>query len=146
MSTVRGCPFPEDLYYDVDNNVWCRREVDGSVTVGMTTYGAALAGPIVAFTPKPVGRSVEQGRSLATVESGKWVGPVRAPVGGEIVAINPELGNTPALINEDPYGRGWMLRLVPLDWDEEVHTLLTGQAALTAFEHKMEAEGFVGCD
>lgn len=145
MSTVRGCTFPDDLYYDVESNVWCRREGDGTVSVGMTAYALALAGPIVAFTPKAVGRRVEQGRSVATVESGKWVGPVKAPVSGEITAVNEALEIDPGLANEDPYGRGWMVRLRPSDWDGEVNTLLTGQAALDAFEVKMEAEGFGGC-
>ncbi|MEJ5210809.1 MAG: glycine cleavage system protein GcvH [Burkholderiales bacterium] len=145
MSTVRGCPFPDDLYYDVESNVWCRREPDGSVTVGMTAYATALAGPIVAFTPKAVGRRVEQERSVATVESGKWVGPVKAPVSGEIIAVNEALDAQPGLVNEDPYGAGWMVRMQPSEWDEEVGTLLTGEAALNAFEVKMEAEGFAGC-
>ena len=145
MSTVRGCPFPDDLYYDVDSNVWCRREADGTVSVGMTAYGVALAGPIVAFTPKALGRRVDQGRSVATVESGKWVGPVKAPVSGEIIAINTTLEAQPSLINEDPYGQGWLVRIAPADWDDEVDTLLTGEAALAAFEVKMEAEGFTGC-
>ncbi len=145
MSTVRGCAFPDDLYYDVESNVWCRREADGTVTVGMTAYGVALAGPIVAFTPKAVGKHVEQERSVATVESGKWVGPVRAPVSGEIIAVNEALDGYPGLINDDPYGEGWMVRMQPSDWEDEVHTLLSGEAALTAFEAKMEAEGFSGC-
>lgn len=146
MASVRGCALPEDLFYNVESNVWCRREADGSVTVGMTAYAVSLAGPIVAFTPKAVGRRVEQDRSVATVESGKWVGPVKAPVSGEVIAVNERLDTQPGLVNEDPYGAGWMVQMKPSDWDEEVSTLLTGASARAAFEAKMEAEGFGGCE
>lgn len=146
MASVRGCALPDDLFYNVESNVWCRRETDGTVTVGMTAYGVSLAGQIVAFTPKPVGRRVEQDRSVATVESGKWVGPVKAPVSGEVTATNDSLDTQPGLVNEDPYGAGWMVKMQPSDWEEEVLTLLGGEAAHAAFEAKMEAEGFGGCD
>ncbi len=146
MASVRGCALPEDLFYNVESNVWCRREADGSVTVGMTAYAVSLAGQIVAFTPKAVGRRVEQDRSVATVESGKWVGPVKAPVSGEVIAVNEQLDANPGLVNEDPYGAGWMVQMKPSDWDEEVSTLLTGESARAAFEAKMEAEGFGGCE
>jgi len=117
MATVKGCNIPDDLFYNVDNNVWARREDDGTVTIGMTTYAAALAGQIVSCTPKKVGRSVELNKSAATVESGKWVGPVKAPVSGEVVAINEAVTSSPGTINADPYGSGWMVKLKPSNWD-----------------------------
>lgn len=52
MGAVRGCNIPEDLHYNIDNNVWARREADGNVTVGLTSYACALAGEIVSYTPK----------------------------------------------------------------------------------------------
>jgi glycine cleavage system H protein len=145
MATVRGCVLPDNLFYNVESNVWCRRESDGTVTLGMTAYAVSLAGQIVAFTPKSVGKRVEQDRSVATVESGKWVGPVKAPVSGEITATNDLLDTQPGLVNEDPYDKGWMVKLQPSDWEEEVATLLTGESAQAAFEAKMDAEGFGGC-
>lgn len=145
MATVRGCTLPDNLFYNVESNVWCRPEADGTVTVGMTAYAVALAGQIVAFTPKAVGKRVEQDRSAATVESGKWVGPVKAPVSGDVVAVNDTLDAQPGLANDDPYGAGWMVRMRPSDWNEEVTTLLTGESARAAFDAKMDAEGFGGC-
>ena len=62
MATVRGCTFPENLFYNVESNVWCRQEADGTVTLGMTAYAVSLAGQIVAFTPKAVGKHVDQDR------------------------------------------------------------------------------------
>jgi glycine cleavage system H protein len=115
MASVKNCNLPDDLYYNVENNVWARKEADGTITVGMTAYACALAGEIVAYTPKKAGRSIDQNKSLATVESGKWVGPVKAPVGGEVVAVNDALADNPALVNQSPYGEGWMIRIKPDD-------------------------------
>jgi glycine cleavage system H protein len=145
MASVKGCNFPDDLYYNVETNVWARREGDGSVVIGMTAYAAALAGQIVSFTPKKVGRSIEINKSAVTVESGKWVGPVKSPVAGEVVAVNNALAAAPATINADPYGSGWMVKLKPANWDADSGALVTGGAAVSAFEAKMNAEGFAGC-
>jgi len=145
MATVKGCNIPDDLFYNVDNNVWARREDDGTVTIGMTTYAAALAGQIVSCTPKKVGRSVELNKSAATVESGKWVGPVKAPVSGEVVAINEAVTSSPGTINADPYGSGWMVKLKPSNWDGDSAALITGGAVAAAFEAKMNADGYAGC-
>lgn len=145
MATVRGCNFPDELYYNVENNVWARREADGTVTVGMTAYGCALAGEIVSCLPKKPGKEIELNKSLATVESGKWVGPVKAPVSGEIVAVNDELDANPGLMNAEPYDGGWVVRLRPADWETDAAGLVTGDALIAAFDAKMDAEGFAGC-
>ena len=87
MTTVNNCNLPEDLYYVVGKHVWARRDGD-LVTVGMTDVAQNLAKTIVAVTPKATGKAVQKGRNIATVESGKWVGPVSAPISGEIVAVN----------------------------------------------------------
>jgi len=78
MANVRGCNLPDELLYDVPNHTWFSELPDGRVKLGMTTVATALAGDIVAFTPKKVGRSVEAGKSVATIESGKWVGPAKS--------------------------------------------------------------------
>lgn len=145
MANVRGCNLPDDLSYNVENNVWVRREADGTVTVGMTSYACALAGEIVSFTPKKPGKAIEQNKSVATVESGKWVGPVRTPVAGEVVATNDAVGGSPKAINADPYGAGWLVKIKPSNWDAESGALVSGGAIGTAFEAKMAADGFAGC-
>jgi len=145
MASVKNCNLPEDLHYNIENNVWARRDADGTVTVGMTAYACALAGEVVAYTPKKIGRSVEQNKSAATVESGKWVGPVKAPVSGEVVAINDAVSASPKSINADPYGNGWLVKIKPANWDAEVAGLVTGAAVAPGFEQKMAADGFAGC-
>jgi len=145
MGAVRGCNIPDDLKYSVNNNVWARVEGDGTVTVGMTAYAASLAGQIVSFTPKKVGKDVKKDKSCATVESGKWVGPAKSPFSGEVVAVNDAVSAKPGTINSDPYGTGWLVRIKPEDLAAESGDLVTGAAALAAFETKMAADGFGGC-
>jgi glycine cleavage system H protein len=145
MGAVRGCNIPEDLMYSIENNVWVRQESDGTATVGLTSYAGSLAGQIVSYTPKKVGKEVKKDKSCATVESGKWVGPAKTPVTGEIVAINDAVAAKPGLINEDPYGEGWLVKIKPADWDGESGDMKTGADALAAFEAKMDADGFGGC-
>ena len=145
MANVRGCNLPDDLYYDVDDNVWARIGADGVITLGMTTYACALAGQLVATMPKKIGKQIEQHKTVCTVESGKWVGPVKAPVGGELIEINEAVSAKPGLVNEDPYGAGWMAKIKPAQWEEESKSLVSGAEIATAFEAKMNADGFGGC-
>ncbi len=145
MANVKNCNLPDELLYNVDNNVWVRKEADGTVTIGMTAYACALAGEVVAYTPKKVGKSVDLNKSAATIESGKWVGPVKTPVAGEVVAINDAVAGAPKSINADPYGAGWLVRIKPANWDAESAALVTGAGVAAAFEQKMTTDGFAGC-
>lgn len=144
MSEVRGCRIPDDLLYSVENNVWARQEGE-EITVGLTAYACALAGQIVSYTPKRTGKDVKKNQSCATVESSNWVGPAKAPLGGEVVATNEAVAARPELINEDPYGEGWLVKIKPNNWAEDCTDLLTGGEALVAFEARMESEYFNGC-
>ncbi|MEO5694774.1 MAG: glycine cleavage system protein H [Usitatibacter sp.] len=145
MPDVRGCPLPDDLLYDVDNHIWFREVGDGTVKIGMTTVATAMAGQLVAFTPKKVGREVQPGKSCATVESGKWVGPAKSAAGGEVAAVNEELVAKPSLANDDPYGAGWMVIIKPADWNSVKPSLVPGTAVAAPYEAKMAADGFAGC-
>lgn len=145
MSTVRACNIPDDLYYQVENNIWIKPESTNVVLIGMTTYACSLAGQIIAFTPKKIGRTVKQNKSCATVESGKWVGPIKVPMDCELLAINQAALDSPQLINRDPYGEGWLCKLKIDNWEEQKTHLLTGAAAIAAFDIKMEEDGFGGC-
>lgn len=144
MPDVRGCHLPDDLLYDVDNHIWFKEVGDGTVKLGMTTVATAMAGQLVAFTPKKAGREVQAGKSCATVESGKWVGPAKSAAGGEVVAVNDELVNKPSLANEDPYA-AWMVVIKPADWASVKAALVPGTAVAAPYEAKMAADGFAGC-
>jgi glycine cleavage system H protein len=145
MPTVRGCAFPDHLRYDVLNHLWYEPLGDGTARIGMTVVAIALAGEVLAFTPKRVGRRFDAGRSCATIESGKWVGPARAAFAGSVVAVNDALIQRPSLANRDPYGQGWMLIARPDD-PAALATLPEGPAITSAYEAWMVAEAFAGCD
>ncbi len=145
MPIVRGCELKDDLLYDVANNIWYNDNGDGTVTIGMTAVAAAMAGEVVAFTPKKVGRKVAEGKSCATIESGKWVGPARLSVPGEVSEVNEALSATPSLANGDPYGEGWMIRLKPDDWEAGKAGLILGTDVGPAYEKKMAQDEFPGC-
>ena len=141
MATVRGCNIPEDRYYWVEKHVWARLETDGMVTIGITDVAQNMAKGIVNATPKDVGRTVQRGKSAGTLESGKWVGPVTSPVTGEIAELNETMKGKPSLINSDPYGEGWFVRVKPADWSGESASLVTGEAAVAAYQKFMEEQG-----
>lgn len=145
MPDVRGCHLPEDRLYDVDNHIWLIELGDGRVKIGMTAVATAMAGQLVAFTPKKVGRSVKPGKSCATVESGKWVGPAKSAVGGEVVEVNTALVDEPAIANGDPYEAGWMVIIQAEDWDTVKASLVAGADVAAPYEAKMAADGFDGC-
>ena len=136
---------PDDLLYDVENHNWFHPLDDGNPRIGMTMVATAMAGQLVAFTPKRVGHSVRPGKSCATIESGKWVGPAKSAAGGEIVAVNQDLAAEPSIADEDPYERGWMVVLKPDDWAAVEPTLTPGTEVAGPYEAKMEADGFEGC-
>jgi glycine cleavage system H protein len=145
MANVRGCELPEHLLYDVENHIWYQEMPDGNVRLGMTAVATAMAGQLVAYTPKKVGRSVEAGKSCATVESGKWVGPAKSAAGGSVAEVNEALAARPALANEDPYGAGWLVVIKPADWAAVKPTLTPGAQVAPKYEAKMAADGFAGC-
>jgi glycine cleavage system H protein len=145
MAVVRGCRFPGDRLYDVPRHVWYAPLPDGLVRAGITPVGVALAREVLIFTPKRVGRPVEAGRAMATVESAKWVGSVRAGFAARVEAVNEALARGAAVVNRDCYGEGWMLVLRPAD--EGWRAALTAGAEVeAAYADWMEREGFEGCE
>ena len=145
MPDVRGCHLPDDLLYDVENHMWYLEVGDGNVRLGMTAIATAMAGALVACTPKKVGRSVKAGKSCATVESGKWVGPAKSAAAGEVITVNAKMVDNPSLGNSDPYGEGWLVEIKPEEWDAVKATLTPGAAVAAPYEAKMAADGFDGC-
>jgi glycine cleavage system H protein len=100
---------PTDLRYTKDHE-WIRVEGD-EATVGITAYAADSLGDIVFVELPDAGRTLEQSASFGVVESVKAVSDLYAPVSGEVVALNEELGSRPEVVNSDPYGAGWMVRI-----------------------------------
>ena len=116
---------PTDLRYTKDHE-WVR--VDGTeATVGITEYAASQLGDIVFVELPEVGRSLAQFAAFGVVESVKAVSDLFAPVSGEVAAANDALTGSPELVNSDPYGHGWMVRL-KLGAPDEVEDLLDAAA------------------
>jgi glycine cleavage system H protein len=119
--TLADASYPDDLRYH-DEHDWVRIEGDDA-TFGITWYAQDSLGEVVFYDPPEVGATVTKDSSYAEVESVKAVSDVIAPMSGEIVEVNESLGDSPGLINEDPYGGGWLVK-VKLSHPEEAEALL----------------------
>jgi glycine cleavage system H protein len=111
--------YPEDLKYTTEHE-WVRSpgESEGSVRIGITHYAQDALGDIVYVSLPEVGESVSAGQTCGELESTKSVSDVYAPVTGEVSARNTSLDATPELVNNDPYGGGWLYEVVPADSSE----------------------------
>lgn len=105
--------YPDDVRYTRDHE-WARQE-GGIVTVGITNWATDQLGDVVFVELPEKGRVLEAGATFGVVEAVKTVSDLYAPVGGEVVEVNASLGDNPALVNQEPYGEGWMIRLKPSD-------------------------------
>jgi glycine cleavage system H protein len=104
---------PQDLRYTKEHE-WVR-VADGVATIGITDYAAEQLGDIVFVELPEPGRKVTQFAAIGVIESVKAVSDLFAPVSGEVVELNAELAGSPELLNSDPFGAGWMLRISVAD-------------------------------
>lgn len=115
--------YPEDLKYTREHE-WVRDNGDGTATVGVTDFAQSELGDIVFVELEEVGFEFDKEESFGTVEAVKTVSELYAPVSGEIVEINEQLETEPELVNDDPYGDGWMIKL-SMDDPSELDELMT---------------------
>lgn len=136
-----GCVVPDDLLYDVDLHVWVRLE-DGIAVLGMTDVAQTMGGRVVQISWKKTGRSYARGRSLAVIESAKWVGPFPTPLTGELLSVNAgAFAADIAVANRDPYGAGWIATLRPSALDAEGGHLVDGTVAFARYQSLIEERG-----
>jgi glycine cleavage system H protein len=107
---------PDDLYYTEDHE-WLRIE-DGTATVGITDFAQSELGDVVFVELEPEGTELGQNDVFGTVEAVKTVSELYMPVSGTITAVNDELDTAPELVNDEPYGEGWMVEIDVADEDE----------------------------
>ena len=131
MSTV-----PAELKYSKSHE-WVRRERDGSVTVGITDHAQDLLGDMVFVELPEPGKELQAGQECAVVESVKAASDVYSPIAGEVLTINEAIADSPELVNKDPYGEGWMMRIQPAAASDEDALLDADayQALLDSEEH-----------
>ena len=108
MSTPANCKFTE-------THEWFRQEADGSVTMGITQFAANELTDVTYVQLKPVGTVVKAGETIGEVESVKTTSEVYAAVAGTITAVNEDAVKDPSLLNSDPFGRGWLVKLQATD-------------------------------
>ena len=118
--------FPKNLRYTKEHE-WLRQEEGNIFIVGITDYAQHELGDIVYVEVETIGKSMNAGEVFGTVEAVKTVSDLFLPVAGTIMELNPELANAPDLVNTDPYGKGWMIKLTVKD-PGKVENLLDANA------------------
>jgi glycine cleavage system H protein len=117
---------PDDRLYSRENHMWAMKDSAGIVTVGMDALGLAALGDLAYVILPPVGTQVQRGKSMGTLEAAKMTGGLIAPLSGKIVARNDAAVHNPSLVNQEMYGRGWLVQLQPSDWEGETKLLVSG--------------------
>lgn len=117
---------PEDLKY-TKTHEWVKKDADGSLVVGISDHAQGLLGDMVFVELPEVGTNYNSGDDCAVVESVKAASDVYCPVSGEVVAVNETVVESPEVVNQDPYGDGWLFKLQPVDAGE-VEDLLNAEA------------------
>lgn len=125
---------PTSLQYTATHE-WLRAEDDGAVTIGITDHAQNLLGDIVYVELPEAQKNVRMSDSCAVIESVKAAADVYTPITGMITAVNTQLSANPELINVDPYGDGWLCRIMPAD-KTEMSRLLSAEA----YQHMLESE------
>jgi len=138
---ILGFDYPDDCYFDLDNDMWCRPVGDGRMQVGVSAFGVQISGNhFYMCRPKPVGNEVEQGKTVGVVELSKTVVTIKTPVSGTIVEINTALEETPELIHQDPYGAGWISVIQATNWKRDRAQLAHGADLVEQAERRMRLE------
>ena len=136
MAKAEEFYLPDDLYYDRKDHLWARVE-DGKVRVGLDQFGQKSAGTVAYIKLLPAGRAVTKGRAFGSLEAGKYIGPLKAPVNGKLWAINQAVIENPKLVNTDPYGQGWFVVIEPSNLESDLTDLAQGADQIQAW---LEAE------
>ena len=131
-----GCEFRAELYYDRECQIWVRREGDGTLTVGMTDISQSIAGKILHVRVRRPGTRRPPGKPVATIESGKWAGPVPNVFDCVIESANEDVLEDPNLLNIEPY-EAWIARVRPVaSVDAALKNLSTGDAAFELYRQR----------
>jgi glycine cleavage system H protein len=126
----------KDRFYTTEGAwaCWMKPEAPNRVRVGLTDYLQQRSGDVAFATVQPVGTKLEKGESIADIETIKIMLELPSPVRGTVVEVNAALVMTPELINQDPYGAGWLAVVETPDWDVERMTLLDPDAYFAALQ------------
>ncbi len=138
MRIIAGYAFPDGLRYHRAEHLWLSPADPGAtggpiVTVGLDALGVAALGEVVYVQLVEPGLGVAAGQPLGSLEAEKMVRPVLAPISGTVLEVNHELQAAPRLLNADPYGRGWLVRIAAGAWSRESSGLVSAADEVTAW-------------
>lgn len=138
MTSIQNYQINPDLYYEPKDHFWIK--VDGNrARIGMDPLVQESMGALVVVQLNKQRMSLSKGESFGTVEAEKYVGPLRSPVSGKVVAINDAVVQNPRLANTSPYSEGWFVEIELSNFEKEKKELLTGEEALRKwFEAELE--------
>ena len=117
--------FPEELRYTPDHE-WIRIEADGTAVIGITDFAQHELGDIVFVDVATTGQTLKQGDVFGSVEAVKTVSDLFLPIDGEVLELNGAIEKSPELLNSDPYGEGWIIKMKPADAAQQEDLLLVG--------------------
>ena len=138
---ILGFDYPDDCYFDLDNDMWCRDLGDGRMQVGVSAFGVKISGNhFYMCRPKSVGTELEQGKTMGVVELSKTVVTIKSPVSGTVVEINEALEDKPERIHEDPYGAGWIAVIQASNLQDDLARLAHGAHLVEQAERRMQLE------
>jgi glycine cleavage system H protein len=114
--------FPLDRFYWTEDpgHTWALPQDDGTFKIGVDSWTVIQAGKILSIRTRKVGSTVKQGKTLATIETGKWIGVIKSPFSAKIIEIYEPLNDNPAILNEKPY-ETWIVVIEPTNLDEELN-------------------------
>jgi glycine cleavage system H protein len=134
ITGINMTSIPSELKY-AESHEWVRVENDGTVTIGISDHAQGALGDLVFVEVPEIGKALQKGNAAAVVESVKAASDVYSPISGEVVAANDALASAPELVNQDPYGQGWLFKLKPSS-QNDLSQLLDS----AAYEKVVEAE------
>lgn len=124
MAMIENYNMPNELYYTRDH-AWIKVEGD-KIRIGITDFMQKLAGDITFIRVPRADKQMAEGKTLASLQSGKWAGKILVPMSGMVVEANKSLVGNPGVMNEDPYGEGWIAVMKPDHVQDGLKSLLQG--------------------
>jgi glycine cleavage system H protein len=140
MAEYKGITLPDDLYYDAKEHMWAKIE-GNRVQVGLDAFGLTATGGNTQYIKmKPSGAKAKAGKPFGSIEAGKYIGPLRAPVNGVISEVNQKVIDKPDLVNSDPYGEGFFIFIEASDLDEDLKNMVSGAENIQKWLEEQYAE------
>ena len=129
--------FKSDRFYN-SNHLWSKQDAAGIVTVGMDELGLDSLGELAYLTLPSERTPVEMDKAMGSMEAAKMTGELVAPVSGIVIEQNDKVLQNPLLVNEEPYGNGWLVKIEPTNWEEDSEAMVSGDKLPDWVEQEIE--------